>query len=210
VAADGVDFGRTGADGSRIVNTPTALLSSQHGRCTDDCSPVITIRSGNRAAFLPANGRRQPVFGSYESHPAASEGVRYWSTFDTDRTLYRSKDTLNVWGVVRDRDTGEVPASVKLRLSTADWEGGSTAGAPLATTVLHPNGIGAFSGSIALDDLPVGDYIVESSVGGDVVGSRWFRVDRILKPAYRLEVLTGRRVYFQGDQIKVTATATFY
>ena len=36
------------------------------------------------------------------------------------------------------------------------------------------------------------------------------RYDRILKPAYRLEVETGRRVYFQGDQIKVTARATFY
>ena len=71
-----------------------------------------------------------------------------------------------------------------------------------STTEFHPNALGAFSGSIALDDITEGAYLLETSVADDVLGSSWFRVDRILKPAYRLEVLTGRRVYFQGDQIK--------
>ena len=111
---------------------------------------------------------------------------------------------------MRERDTGAVPASVTVRLLAGGGDGASGDGAPLATNDVHPNAIGAFSGSIALDDVPEGGYTVEWSIGGDVIGSRSIQVDRILKPAYRLEVETGRRVYFQGDQIKVTARATFY
>ncbi len=111
---------------------------------------------------------------------------------------------------MRERDTGAVPASVTVRLLAGGGDGASGDGAPLATNEVHPNAIGAFSGSIALDDVPEGGYTVEWSIGGDVIGSRSIQVDRILKPAYRLEVETGRRVYFQGDQIKVTARATFY
>ena len=136
--------------------------------------------------------------------------VRYWSTFATDRTLYRRDDTINAWGVVRDRDTGAVPANVTVRVFASTYQGGDSEGAPLSTVEAHPNPIGAFSTSLDLSDVPEGDYVVESSGAGDIVGSSSFRVDRILKPAYRLQVATGRRVYFQGDQIRVTASATFY
>jgi hypothetical protein len=210
VAADGVDLGRTDPDGTRVVATPAALLPTD-GACTNRCVPVVTVRAGDRAAFLPANGRRQfdeLGYGGYGAYGAKPTG--YWSTFDTDRTLYRRVDTVNAWGVVRDRDTGEVPRTVTVRVFAVNGEGGSGEGAPLSTTEAHPNAIGAFSASLALDDVAEGDYVAESSIGDDIVGYRWFRVDRILKPAYRLEVVTGRRVYFQGDQIRVTATATFY
>ena len=218
VATDGTEVGRTDDDGSLMAETLAALKPTRDGSCTDGCVPVVTVRSGDRATFLPASGQRQYEWGSYsDQDPGAGyDAARYWSTFGTDRTLYRRTDTVNVWGVVRDRGTGKVPGAVTVRLFASREDGGSLGGAtsgeraPLATIELHPNPVGAFSGSIALADVPEGDYSLEATVAGDVVGSGSFRVDRILKPAYRLDVSTGRRVYFQGDRIKVTATATFY
>ncbi len=169
----------------------------------------MTVRSGDRGTILPADGGDFAYFGDYSPYSYASEGNPYWSTFDTDRTLYRRTDTVNLWGVVRDRATGNVPGTVTIRLYGSGFEGGSE-GAPLATIESHPNGIGAYSGSIVLDDLPEGGYVILARAGADIVGSAYVTIDRILKPAYRLEVTTGRRVYFAGDQVKVTATATFF
>ena len=210
VAADEVDLGQTESDGSRMVATPAILKGSSSGSCTDECVPVVTVRSGDRALFLPAERGALGELSDFYGFDVRTPVAPYWSTFNIDRTLYRRTDTVNFWGVARDRTTGKVPGSVSVRLSTADPYRGDSQGAPLSSTDATPNGIGAYSGSVALDDLPEGDYVLESRVGDEVLGSTWFRVDRILKPAYRLEVTTGRRVYFQGDQVKVTATATFF
>ncbi len=215
VATDGVDLGRTGEDGTRIADTPLALKGSDEP-CTDDCWPVVTVRSGDRATFLPANGGGQPAdvgYGGesgYGAHPGPAHGASYWTAFGTDRTLYRQTDTVNAWGVVRDRDSGAVPASVTVRLFASVEDDTDGASAPLSTVEVQPNAVGVYSASIPLDDVPERSYVVEASVAGDPVGSRSFQVDRILKPAYLLDVVTGRRVYFEGDQIRLTATATFY
>lgn len=211
VATGGVDLGRTDAQGLRMEKTPAALLGSGGDPCTDQCFPVVTVRSGDRAAFLPANDQPQFEDGYYGWDQWAGGGSeRYWHAFDTDRTLYRRTDTVNVWGTVRDRDTGKVPETVTIRLYSVMDDGAGDQGPAIATSESHPNSIGVFSGSIALRDLPEGQYYLELSADGDVVDSRGIEIDRILKPAYRIEVTTGRRVYIQGDVVKVTATATFY
>ncbi len=58
--------------------------------------------------------------------------------------------------------------------------------------------------------MPEGLYSLELLVAGRVVSVREIQVDRILKPAYQLDVTTGHHVYVAGDRIRVTATATFF
>ncbi len=74
--------------------------------------------------------------------------------------------------------------------------------------VPHPTG--AFTGSVPIKDLPYGWYDVELLAGDEIVGSGAFQVERILKPAYRLEIETGHRAYVAGERIKTTVRATFY
>lgn len=211
VAADGVDIGRTTADGSLMVETPGALLPGKGGPCTIDCLPVVTVSLGGRATFLPATGPRDPDGKDASWYPSWDEpGAGYWHVFDTDRSVYRRTDTVNAWGVVRDRDTGKVPATVSIRLSAIPDQGNGAAGPPLSTAEAHPNAVGAFTGSVALDDIPEGYYQLDLKSGADLIASTTIQVDRILKPAYRLEVTTGRRVYIQGDLIRMTAHAAFY
>ena len=111
--------------------------------------------------------------------------------------------------MIRDRDSGDVPTSVTISLAAVDPNTGN-GGPPLVTDTVHPNKIGVFATSIALSALPVGSYELELRAGDRLVATTGFQVDRILKPAYRLDVATGRRIYVAGDQIKVTAHATFY
>ena len=73
-----------------------------------------------------------------------------------------------------------------------------------------PRPTGAFTGSLDLRDVPEGFYRAQLVEDGEVITSQFLEVGRILKPAYRLEVVTGRRVYIAGDRVRVTATASFY
>ena len=212
VASDGAELGRTADDGTLIADTPPNLIREPSRSCSGGCYPVVTVGSGPGALFMSADVSHEDLGvdsgvddGTYRASSAATS---YWSTFDTDRTTYRRTDTVNAWGVARERSTGAVPKSITVRLFSGS--GGGAARAPLSRTDVKPDPIGAFSTSIGLDDLSEGSYVLEASVGDDVVGSTSFDIDRILKPAYRLDVATGRRVYVQGDQVRVTATATFF
>ncbi|HEX6869017.1 MAG TPA: Ig-like domain-containing protein [Candidatus Limnocylindrales bacterium] len=208
IAASGTDLGRTGADGTLVTTTLAALRPEPQGTCALPCVALITVRDGDRSAFVPASEPSDAEGKDIGWGQGQDDSLRYWHAFYTDRSLYRSTDTVNAWGVVRDRDSGNVPDEVTIALTADDVDGG--AGPALVTKTVKPNATGAFTSSIAIDALPMGSYGLEMRAGDRVIASTEFQVDRILKPAYRLDVTTGRRVYVVGDTIRVTAHATFY
>ncbi|HEX2469914.1 MAG TPA: Ig-like domain-containing protein [Candidatus Limnocylindrales bacterium] len=207
VEADGASLGRTDARGLLLADTPASILPSADPDCATDCTPIVTLTAGARSAFVPATGPNTPdgKDGSYEWFGGSAD-ARYWLLFDSDRNLYRRTDTINAWGMVRDRASAAVPDSVTIRL----LDDGDESSVPLASTQVTPRPTGAFASSLELRDVPEGGYRLELVVGGAVVTERYVTVDRILKPAYRIDVVTGRRVYIEGDRIRVTATTSFY
>ena len=131
----------------------------------------------------------------------------HWLVYHTDRLVYRRTDTINVWGMVRDRASGAVPETVDVAL-TAGFSDPTPP--PIASMRLRPSPSGAFTGSLPIANLPEGSYDIILRAGADEIGSTSVQVARILKPAYKLDVETGRRVYIEGDRIRVTSHATFY
>ena len=124
--------------------------------------------------------------------------------------MFRRTDTVNTWGVVRDRDSGVVPAVVTISLSALDSDTGD-AGPAIVSHEVHPN---KRRGVQRLDQVR-GPAPRVSTSSTCMSAPSWspstgIQVDRILKPAYRLDVTTGRRVYVAGDTIRITANAGFY
>ena len=205
VRAEGVDLGRTEADGALLAKSPDNLLPRE--RCPSPCVPVVVVQADGQAMFLPATGPRDAEGKGFWDDPFGPQASDYWQVFETDRTVFSRTDTIGTYGVIRDRDSGAVPDAVSLRLFSEDARGD---GPPIATVAVRPNEIGAFSATVPLDDLPEASYRVELRVGSEVVDQRGVRIDRIRKPGYRLELTTGRRVYIEGDRVRVTAKASFY
>ena len=208
VGAAGAPLGKTGADGVMAAPTPIGLSDQPSTTCVVDCIGVVTISADDgRAAFVPASGSLdQPSL--YEGYGGYGTASSRWLSFQTDRTTYRRTDTVNVWGMVRDRTTGKVPAALGLRV-VADSESGST-GPPISRLDVTPRPTGVFSASVPLTDLPEGWYSLHLVSGAEVIATTGFRVDRILKPAYRLGIETGHRAYVAGERIKATVRASFY
>jgi hypothetical protein len=209
VTAEGSSLGTTADDGTLLEATPPALIVEDGACPTTACEPVVVVEAGERSAFLPATGPGGPE-GEYHTRWDAGDpvGAGYWRIFASDRTLYRRTDTVNVWGAVRHRDSGALPEQVSARLVAYGDE--VTEQPAIAATALSLRDSGAFTGSLRLQDVPEGDYRLELMVDGEVVSTRSIQVDRILKPAYQIEVTTGHHVYVAGDNIRVTATARFF
>jgi hypothetical protein len=205
VDLDGRELGRTDAKGLLLADTPASLLAESPRRGSVAApDPVVVVRAADRSMFIPAAGSSQIYGEGYDSIGRAED---YWLSYHTDRLVYRRTDAINVWGVIRERAAGAVPDEVEMQLVT-----GTGDPLPPAITAVRskPGPTGTFKGSLGLRDIPEGSYDLVLRVGGDVVGSIGIQVDRILKPAYRLQVETGRRVYIRGDRIRITSRASFY
>jgi hypothetical protein len=208
---DGTDIGRTDRDGLALGPTPTGLLPEAAQNCVKPCDPVVTVQTADgRAILLPAALAQDKLdlYGGSNFGPSDAAS-HYWSLLHSDRDRYRQTDTVNIWGVVRDRDDGTVPTAVVLRLTPQPYDDGNVR-PPVARLTVHPGSAAAFSGSLQLTDLAPGYYTIDALVGSDVIQSRGISVGPIAKPAYRLDIQTGRRIYIAGDRIKITVGASFF
>jgi alpha-2-macroglobulin len=205
ITVEGSELGRTDDVGLLLAGTPARLLATASGAgATAAPDPIVIVTAADgRSMFMPAAS--QGIDGEFYGSNERAEN--YWLVYNTDRRVYRRTDTINVWGVIRDRATGAVPENVDVQLVTSASD---PLPPPISTLRTQPGPTGAFTGSLSLRDLPYGSYDLVLRVGDAVVGSTGVQIDRILKPAYRIEVETGRRVYIQGDRIKITSRASFY
>ncbi len=206
VTTEGSDLGRTDADGLLLADTPAPLRADGQPGCAESaCDRVVIVRSPDgRSMFMPADN----PYGMGVGHDGSSANAQsHWLVYHTDRLVYRRTDTVNVWGMVRDRASGAVPETVDVALVVGFSD---PTPPPIASLRLRPSPTGAFTGSLPIANLPEGSYDLILRAGADVIGSTSVQVARILKPAYKLDLETGRRVYIEGDRIRVTSHATFY
>jgi len=188
-------IGRTGPDGLLVATTPSEIRD-----------PFLAVRAtGGRSLVIPVG---LSDLGS-RGDPDAM-GDRLWRFMATDRQTYRQTDTVNVWGFVRQRDSGRVPPDLELRLTSGwSWTGTDDA-PPIATVPVHPDATGAFAESTSFNDLPFGAYSLQLWSGGDRIADTWFSVELIRKPAYQVAVETDRHVLLAGESVTLTARATFF
>ena len=209
VAGQGTDIGTTNGDGLADGPTPAGLLPKTGTRCDQPCDPVVTVRTADgRQVFLPVSSTHDRLEWTGEFYAWSGADPSFWSVLHTDRSRYRTTDTINVWGMARSRGDGAVPGNVTVRLTVASDYG--PAGAPVATRTAPTGPTGAFVASIPLVGMPEGTYAVQMLVADTIIRTLYLTVGSIAKPAYHLDVTTGRRVYVAGDRIKVTVNAGFF
>ena len=191
----GADLGRTDASGLLDVDTPAGVLQPAD---SGELRTLLVTAPDGRTLIGPLGND----FGGFRNDSHS----RWWLVFETDRAQYRSNDTVNAWGVIRSRADRRPPAEAELRL----FAGYGADGPPLATAHVSPTARGAFTGELAIADLPAGPYVVGLFVADESVAHTSLSVSDIRKPAFRIDVQTDRRVYLTGERVRAEARATFY
>ena len=151
-----------------------------------------------------------PLGGDYYCRYCVREGNdAWWNLLTLDRGQYRTTDTINVWGVVRDRQSGAVPKAVSVTL-TATPKARFATQAAIARRTLDPNPAGAYLANLSFTDLPPGEYQVTTRVGNAEVASRTLLVGPIAKPAWKLTLDVPKRAVLTGSSVTVNAEAAFF
>ena len=198
VSISGKGIGHTGANGLLVVRTPRAVL----GNAQEESTTIVIVRSGARQVFVPLET------GGYCASCQQESNEGWWHLLSLDRARYRVTDTINAWGVVRDRDTGAVPASLTVRLETGSSSYADTGA--IATRTVEPDGAGAWTAALPFDDLPPGEYQVRVRAGSTDVAETWLQVGPIAKPAWQIALETPQRAVVTGSDVPVRATASFF
>lgn len=208
VAVDGTDFGRTDSRGLAIGATPAAVASSAY-------SKLVVVTAGSRSAFYPL-AMEQPCADclghvGYDTSPTGmpgpgAQGEDWWRLLYTDRSAYRTTDTINVWGMARDRDTGAVPATVTVSVGSFEGDGG----APIASAQATPDHAGAFAARLSLRDVPMAPYTVRLTVDSTVIAESWLDVTVIAKPAWQLSLDTTPHAVIGNATVALQAQAAFF
>ena len=199
VSIDGRRLGTTDDRGLLVATTPSALKLGE----TPSSSPILVVRYGTQSAFQPFYANR--YCASCASPTTQDE---WWQLFTSERSRFRSTDTVNAFGVVRNRDTDKVPSTLTVTLRTE--QGSDEVSTPISTTSVTPDANGAFSVRVALRDLPVGNYRLILSVGKERLGELWLQVATIVKPAYRLEMTADRHAVLNGARVTASVDASFF
>jgi hypothetical protein len=210
--ADRPSLGVTDADGLLLAPTPAEFRQVEWEDLTASPRILTAAAPDGRAALAALGVSASPMYGSETLGISRTDepNERFWLIFATDRTQYRRSDTLNAWGVVRERVSGRVPDDLELRLVTeANAWSGSRAPA-IATARAEPDARGVFAASLPFTDLPLGGYRIELWNGGRQLSNAYVSVADIRKPAFGIEVSTDRRVYVEGEPMTVTGSVAFF
>ncbi len=206
VSIEGRALGKTGADGLLVARTPAVVI----GRADDGRDMRLIVRAGGRATFVPVHlGGVCEKCGNWDTGEGygVSEHDRWWHVFTSDRYRYRSTDTVNLWGVVRDRAGGRAPARVTLEMLVEDWS--TSREVPITSTTATPDRTGSFIARLAFADLPAGGYTLRLRASGDIVADVSVAVGSIVKPAWGLSVETGRHAVISGQSVEMSLQAAF-
>ena len=127
----------------------------------------------------------------------------YWSYIYTEKYFYASDDTVNYWGLLKDRDTGSIPLNARLVLITSQEE-------EVFTRNLTFSSDGSFIGNIPLESAPNGWYTLNLKVADEVVNSINFSVREYLKPDMKIEISADKKAMFTDEEVKFKVKSSFF
>ena len=200
VSVAGQTLGATNGQGLLVGTTPTALAAGESGWTNG----LVIVRAAAGTVFRPVVSQSDCdvcVAG-------ATDNDRSWHLFSTDRLQYRSSDTVNAWGMVRDRNSGASPSSVTVTIVSATGEAATNPA--IATATATPDRSGAFAVHLAYRDLPDGGYYARVTAGSTQLGQRWFEVRPIVKPEWLMTLTPDHHAVVSGTSVTASVHATFF
>jgi len=148
-----------------------------------------------------------PIFSQEgKSKPGQETADDYWSYLYQERRLYKSGDTLNFWGIIKNKASGTAPEKLSVQVSGGGWENGQA----LFSKNITPKADGTFLDSFGLENVPGGWYNLTISVNNLSVTSAGFQVKDYQTPEMKIEVTADKKAVFVGENVKFDITTTFF
>jgi uncharacterized protein YfaS (alpha-2-macroglobulin family) len=167
------------------------------------------VFAGEGENFAAAINRWNQGISPWEFNISAQFFSQHYSGyFYTDRPIYRPGQMVRFKGILRTDDDARygLPEGVEsLTVTVTDDQGKE-----VYREVLPLSDMGTLYGEFTLDEEAILGYYYISAQLGDQGFGVGFRVAEYRKPEFEVAVETDRDAYVQGDEIAVSAVATYY
>ncbi len=177
------------------ITGPDGLFALEIADAPDYGRVTVTARAGDAVATVE----------TWSYGPREGDAHRVYCY--TDRPAYRPGDQVHYKGVTRavDGEAYSVPAGVPVQVQVRDDLDNL-----IHTANLRTGDFGSFDGTLQLPDAAIpGVYALKTSIAGEPHYSD-FIVAEYRKPEWEVKVTTPRDRYVRGDEIEVTAEATYF
>lgn len=179
---------------------------------------IITTEDG-KSAILTCQSQGYNMYGE-------SSQYQYWNYLHLDRNLYRPDDTVNFWGLVKNRYSNEYIDSVTVEVNhgsslfelmrhvRSDSNGFvsgyyPTEEQPLIKKVIKAEN-GIFKGRFELPNLEPGGYQLTVKKDGKAIINSYLSVQNFTKPSYKLEIIKDKEAVFPGEEVTFDIKASFF
>lgn len=148
-------------------------------------------------------------------------GDYYWRYFFTDREMYKSNDTVNIWGFIKNRYEDEDIDYITLELYQGyyydyydyyyyDYYG--LRGNEKLPVIKKNIGVkdNFFEDKIELPNLPTGYYTIRLKKGNSVIVTKIIEIKEYIKPSYKMEIDKDKSAVFVGEEVNFQLNAKFF
>ncbi|MBD3281957.1 hypothetical protein GF391_04400 [Candidatus Uhrbacteria bacterium] len=210
VAFDG-QTGTTDNRGLAEMQTPDdwrAYLDEQGMTWKRHDTPHEVLKLGDENMGLLLNVQYIDWYWGYAAHDPE---LNYWSYLYPDRPLYSLTDTMNVFGFLQDRETGEGAGTVQVELRSNSMDYSTFKTKVVARAELVTDAGGFFEGELSWSvPLTPGYYNVVLTKDGKEMDRRYIEVRDIMKPAYTVKVLPQDEAIYAGDVVRGQIKTEFF
>ncbi|MEK7519046.1 MAG: Ig-like domain-containing protein [Patescibacteria group bacterium] len=207
-SADGAQTATVDADGVARIKTPVQFNAGDATATSRDYY-TITAKDG-RSLVVPLT--LSPYFGYNGMGGGGSTNPDYWSYLSTDRSLYRSDDTVNIWGVARVRTAKDIaPRDLTLEVWSWNVVDGNGNYQPLQTQTVTTEAYGSYKASLTLRQLKPGSYTLSlRDASSHTIRTQSFEVQTFTKPAYQILVTPDKLAGFNGEKVTYSIRTQFF
>jgi hypothetical protein len=201
---------KTGNDG--IAVSDDVLISEDSSHLKN-----YTIKRDGHPPFYSTLGKEYNYYSSnyyynyYTNFRTGNIQNKYWGYLFTDRDMYLPSDTLNVWGMLADKDGNEAPREVTIRLSkysTYYYSQDSYSVIDEKKAIL--TGVNTFKSSISFENLSSDYYNLEIFSGDEMLLSKSIYIKEYAKPIYTINTSIDKKVVANGEKLRFEMETKFF
>lgn len=177
---------------------------------------LYRLTTTNGKVSLINKGYPYDIYNSYDDYGKTNLN---WQYLQTDRTLYKPDDTVELWGYIKSRLDGTSPNTITVELARGGYYYPMrssimgyffpTLSNALETITLDTEG-GFYEGAIKLPTLEPGSYSLTVKDGDRLLSNSYLTVENYLKPQYKLEITSDEKAVFVEEEITFTVKASFF
>ncbi|NLD46264.1 MAG: hypothetical protein GX660_03560 [Clostridiaceae bacterium] len=194
----------TGEDGVAVIDDEKISRAKEEYLCfkiSRSNSPSLYTFCYNNSYYYPQDTEEF----SYNN---------YWRYLYLDRGIYLPDDTVRIWGLLKPRNSEEIPSKVEVQLFRYDYSYNDfmidDSYGVIESKEISLSKFGTYQSEMSFNNLNSGMYAIRLRYNNKIVSENVFEVTKYTKPAYRIELDAGKGYTFNTDKINVGVNASFF